>query len=84
MIGMTPRTLREIRESRGLTRTELGALIGMSAEAIRNYEMGYRRPNPSVALRVAKALGITVEDLYHSLGITLDTPPPARPHARRG
>lgn len=42
---MSPEEIQEIRERFGLSRGELGELIGLNAEAIRRYETGLRSPS---------------------------------------
>ena len=36
--------IREIRLARGLTQAELGDKVGLSADRVRQYETGYRKP----------------------------------------
>lgn len=53
------------RERRGLTQTELGALMGLSLRAIQDIESGARQSDPRFSLieKAADALHMRVEDL---------------------
>ena len=56
--------LRKLRETRGLTQTDLARKAKVTQAYIALLEAG-RKKNPSLATlrRIAKALGVTVEDL---------------------
>ncbi|MBO7714657.1 MAG: helix-turn-helix transcriptional regulator [Methanobrevibacter sp.] len=53
------------RIEKGLTQGELSSIVGVSRKQICTYEAGERIPNLYNALRIAKALGTTVEKLAY-------------------
>ena len=57
-------TLREERIRRGLTQAQLAESIGVSRKTINTVENGIFVPSTVLALRLAKALGTTVEALF--------------------
>lgn len=56
--------LRERREARGLSQMELGTTARLSRQSIGAIESGRNLPGVHVALRLAHALGCTVEELF--------------------
>ena len=56
--------LREAREAAGWTQAELAERIGMSRKTVNTVENGVFVPSTIVALKLAAALGCTVEDLF--------------------
>lgn len=56
--------IREIREERGLSQTRLACLAGIAASNLSNIETGKRSPWPKVRADLARALGVTEEDLF--------------------
>ncbi len=68
--------LAELRRKRGLSAIQLAAAIGVSRQTIYAMEAGTYVPNTAVALRLARALETTVEELF-SL-----PQPAAAPHLR--
>ena len=57
--------LRWIREDRGLTLQQVEGLTGISFNTISRYERGVISPNIDTALKIAKALGVTVDELFN-------------------
>lgn len=57
--------LREERTRRELTQAQLAELVGVSRKTINTVENGIFIPSTVLALRLAKALGTTVEKLFH-------------------
>jgi transcriptional regulator with XRE-family HTH domain len=55
--------LRTIREKRGLTQRELGALCGLGDKQIWRYENGQSAPNTEALIQLARILGITSDYL---------------------
>ncbi len=55
-------TLKEFREEKGLSQTELGNRVGLKQSTISQYEKGSRRPNLSMAKKLADALEISLDD----------------------
>ena len=56
--------LREARAERGLTQADLAAMIGVSRKTINTVENGIFIPSTVLALRLAQALGESVESLF--------------------
>lgn len=56
--------LREERSRLKLTQAELAALVGVSRKTINTVENGVFVPSTVLALRLARALGTTVELLF--------------------
>ena len=56
--------LREAREAKGWTQAELAAAIGVSRKTINTVENGVFIPSTLVALKLAYALGVRVEELF--------------------
>lgn len=55
--------IKERRTAKGMTTEELAGIVGVTRMAISNYETGQRMPDLYSALRIAKALDTTVEEL---------------------
>lgn len=60
--------LKAIRLARGISQVKLAELIGVKRQAIYDIEIGKYTPNTAVALRLARHLGCTVEDLFREEG----------------
>jgi DNA-binding XRE family transcriptional regulator len=56
--------LRALRQQSCLTQTELAARAGVSRQLVAAVEAGHNVPAVDAALRLARALGVTVEDLF--------------------
>ena len=56
--------LREARDAKGWTQAELAAAIGVSRKTINTVENGVFVPSTLVALKLAEALGLSVEELF--------------------
>ncbi len=56
--------LREERARRDLTQAQLAELVGVSRKTINTVENGVFVPSTVLALRLARALGTTVEHLF--------------------
>lgn len=57
-------SLKEHRQSHGLTQDELAQHIGCKRNNISRYESGTRRPRPEVAERIAALFGLRIEDVW--------------------
>lgn len=74
--------LRLARQARGLSQQQLAGMAGVSRQALSAVEAGHSDPSLRVALALANALGVTVEDLF---GPAAPRPPvPASPLAPLG
>lgn len=56
--------LREARTDAGLTQLELAERVGVSRKTINTVENGVFIPSTLLALKLARALGKSVEDLF--------------------
>ena len=50
--------IKKIRETREMTRAELGALVGLDANRVQQYENGRRKPKIELLKKFADALGV--------------------------
>jgi putative molybdopterin biosynthesis protein len=57
-------SLEALREKRGLSAAALAALVGVSRQTIYAIESGTYVPNTVTSLQLARALGVSVEDLF--------------------
>ena len=56
--------LSELRTAAGLTQAELADKVGVSRKTVNTVENGVFVPSTTLALSLARALGVTVEDLF--------------------
>jgi transcriptional regulator with XRE-family HTH domain len=54
--------LRELREQKGLTQSQLAELVGVKRDAIARWEADVREPGWSNAVALADALGVSTEE----------------------
>jgi putative transcriptional regulator len=52
------------RAQRDLTQADLAALAGVTRKSINAIETGHMVPSTILALKLARALGVTVEELF--------------------
>lgn len=57
------KTIRELRESRGLSPVQLAAKLDVSLATIYNWETGKYEPRASQLRRVAKEFGVSMDDI---------------------
>ncbi len=55
--------IKNLRELKGLTQTQLGEKIGVTAVTITRYENSNRNPNIETLNKIAEALGVTINEL---------------------
>ncbi|MCD7824586.1 MAG: helix-turn-helix transcriptional regulator [Clostridiaceae bacterium] len=55
-------TLKELREEKGLSQTELAKRVNLKQTTISQYESGSRRPNLQMAKKLSDALEISLDD----------------------
>jgi transcriptional regulator with XRE-family HTH domain len=75
--------LKELREAAGLSKYRLAQLSGLTRQAISNLELGNREPTWVTVQRLARALGVSMEDLADPEIIRPPEPPRRRPGRRR-
>ena len=56
--------LREFRAKKGLTQMQIADVLGCQQGLVSQYERGVYTPSVHNALRLARALGTTVEELF--------------------
>ena len=56
-VGEKIKTFRTIR---GISQNVLGELSGIDGTTIRKYELGSRKPKPDQLLKIANALGVSI------------------------
>jgi putative transcriptional regulator len=57
-------TMKVQRAMRNLTQADLADLAGITRKSINAIEMGHMVPSTVLALKLARALGISVEELF--------------------
>lgn len=65
--------LKKVREAKGLSQKELANLIGMAQAQYSRIESGKTDPSFSVVVKIAKALGLTISELFQADEIFSDT-----------
>ncbi len=56
--------LEQLRAQKGLTQQELADLAGVSRQTIISLERGRYNPSITLAFRLARLFGVTVEELF--------------------
>jgi putative transcriptional regulator len=56
--------LKEYRARLGVNQQEMGALVQTSRQTISQIERGDYSPSVTLALKIAKVCGVTVEDIF--------------------
>lgn len=56
--------LREFRSQQGINQSDLGRLVGVSRQTISMIERGDYSPSVTLALKIARYFGATVEDIF--------------------
>jgi transcriptional regulator with XRE-family HTH domain len=76
--------LKELRDRANLTQEALARKADVGTDAVRNWEKGRRTPGLDMAVKLADALGVSLDDL---VGRTPPPPPaeapPAPPKGRK-
>lgn len=62
-----PNIYKNVRKASGLTQERWAEVLGLSAEAIRQYETGKILPSDEVVLRMAEVAGQTIVCYWHML-----------------
>lgn len=70
--------LKDRREARGMTQAGLAAKSGIPIGTLRNYEQGIRVPTLAAAAKLAKALGIPLDQFARCDGLADEPEPPRR------
>ena len=67
-------TLRKLREERGLTQSQLGEQMFVNHSTIARWESGSRLPDAAMTVRLAKALGVDVNELFQLAAQSEESP----------
>ncbi|MDC1317327.1 helix-turn-helix transcriptional regulator [Flavobacteriaceae bacterium] len=57
--------LKEVRQNKGLTQEELGAIVGVSRQTIISIERYRYKPTLELAMKLAEKLNIKIEKLFY-------------------
>lgn len=57
--------LKEYRAKLGVNQQQMGALVGTSRQTISQIERGDYSPSVTLALKIAKVCGVTVEEIFN-------------------
>jgi transcriptional regulator with XRE-family HTH domain len=78
--------LRALREARGLSLGELGKHLQTSRQAIHAYESGLSQPTLALAIKLADALDVSLDELVGRSPRNghREQPPAPRPRRRQG
>ena len=60
------KNIRKYREEKGYTRLQFAELIDRAYSTLRSYECGIVRPSPSVLLKMAVVLEISILDILRT------------------
>lgn len=60
--------IREFREAKGLTQTQLGEMVGVSQSTIDKYESGHITPPLNRAFKLIFVLGCEMQDIVDEQG----------------
>lgn len=58
--------LEQLRKNKGISQKMLAETLGVDQSTVSLWEKGKTFPRPAVAMRLAKALGCTIEDIYQT------------------
>jgi putative transcriptional regulator len=56
--------LKEYRAALGVNQQQLGAMVGTSRQTISQIERGDYSPSVTLALKIARVCGVTVEEIF--------------------
>jgi len=62
-----------IRKKKGISQSELGKAVGTSEDIIGRYERDEVKPSIEVVIRIADALGVSIDFLVGKTSVELDT-----------
>ena len=57
-------SVKDNRLKKGITQAELAEMVGLARVSILSIEKGHHIPTIETALRLGKALGVSLEDLF--------------------
>jgi Zn-dependent peptidase ImmA (M78 family)/DNA-binding XRE family transcriptional regulator len=68
---MLAQRIQRARQAAGLSLRELGARVGVSQTAIRNYEQGTSAPSSAMLIKLGRALGVRTEYFFRAEQVVL-------------
>lgn len=74
--------LRQLREKSGLTQQQLADKAGLPVGSLRSHEQGQRLPNWRTVVKLARALGVSVE-VFSECDEVKDDEPEEKPTPKR-
>jgi transcriptional regulator with XRE-family HTH domain len=89
-VKATAARLRRTREALGLTVQQIADLFGISRQAVTNWELAYRLPDPAAMIRLYERYGVPTDWIYlgrpnglpYELAVKLVDPDANPSHAR--
>ncbi len=66
---MSPQQFKKIRESFGLTQKEIANCLGLTQKTVSQYEMGFRKPGPTVQVVMEALDRVSAKQLKEILDI---------------
>jgi transcriptional regulator with XRE-family HTH domain len=72
--------LRQLRDAKGLSQAKLADASGVSFASVREYGMSRRKPSFEAVVKLARALGVSVEAFADCEDVGGEAAPPLRPH----
>jgi transcriptional regulator with XRE-family HTH domain len=79
---------QELRQAKGLSQSELAKAVGVPMPTLRNWEQGRREPGLGAAYHLARALGVSLDelagDVFKDIPPTRSKKKPARRRKEKG
>jgi transcriptional regulator with XRE-family HTH domain len=69
------RRIRDIRQTKGLSQSDLGRMVNLTFQQIQKYEKGANRAAASTLIRIAAALEVPILDLLPAVNVAGEPPP---------
>ncbi|HJB20914.1 MAG TPA: helix-turn-helix transcriptional regulator [Candidatus Fournierella merdavium] len=64
--------VKELRAAKGLNQQELGQMVGASRQTVSLIERGDYNPSVTLALRIARVFGKSVDEVFYLTGEELE------------
>lgn len=64
--------MKELRAAKGLNQQELGQMVGASRQTVSLIERGDYNPSVTLALRIARVFGKSVDEVFYLTGEELE------------
>jgi transcriptional regulator with XRE-family HTH domain len=76
--------LQRLREQAGLSQSQLALKASVPIDSLRNWEQGRVLPRIDAVIRLARALGVTVDELVADVAAPAEPSPPPAEQAGTG